>query len=67
MCVQEVCACVQRCVCLYVCVGLDVDLTMLHSYTLFSSVTELVCALDHSSNAFALAQECRKIELHFSW
>ena len=28
----------------------------LHSCTFFSLVTELLCALDHSSNALALAQ-----------
>ena len=42
------------------------DWTLLHSCTFFSFVTELVCALDHSSNAFALAQDCHKIELHLS-
>ena len=31
------------------------DLTLLHSSTFVSLVTELSCALDHSSNAFALA------------
>ena len=40
-------------------VGMHVDLTQSHSCTLFSFVTEL-CALDHSSNAFALAQGCHK-------
>ena len=34
-------------------VGMHVDLTLLHSCTIMSFVTELVCALDHSSNAFA--------------
>ena len=44
-------------------VGLHADWTLLHSCTsLF--VTALVCALDHSSNASALAQDCHKIELH---
>ena len=32
------------------------DLTLLHSCTFVSFVTELLCAFDHSSNAFALAQ-----------
>ena len=36
-------------------------MTLSHSF-----VTELVCALDHSSNAFALAQDCHKIKLHLS-
>ena len=35
---------------------MHVDLTLLHSCTFVSLVTELLCALDHSSNAFALAQ-----------
>ena len=42
--------------CLHLSVGLYVDLTLLHSCTFLSLVTELLCALDHSSNAFALAQ-----------
>ena len=37
-------------------VGLHIDLALLHSCTFVSLVTELSCALDHSSNAFALAQ-----------
>ena len=36
-------------------VGLHIDLTLLNSRTCVSFVTELMCALDHSSNAFALA------------
>ena len=48
-------------------VGLHVDLILSHSCTIASFVTELVCALDHSSNAFVLAQDCHKIELHLSW
>ena len=47
-------------------VGTHVDLTLLHSCTFISLVTELLCALDHSSNAFALAQGCHKIELQLS-
>ena len=37
-------------------VGMHVDLTLLHSCTFVSLVTEWLSALDHSSNAFALAQ-----------
>ena len=37
-------------------VGTYMDLTRSHSCTFVSLVTELLCALDHSSNAFALAQ-----------
>ena len=37
-------------------VGMHIDLTLLHSCTFVSFVTELLCALDHSFNAFALAQ-----------
>ena len=48
-------------------VRLHVGLTLLHPCTLVSFVTELLCALDHSSNAFALAQDCHEIELHVSW
>ena len=47
-------------------VELHVDLSLLHSCTFFSFVTELVCALNHSSNAFALAQDCHKTELPLS-
>ena len=47
-------------------VGLHVDLTLLHSCTFLSFVTELVCALDHSSKAFAFAQDCHIIDLHLS-
>ena len=43
-------------------VGMHVDLTAFVSF-----VTEMLCALDHSSNAFALAQGCHKTELHLSW
>ena len=50
---------------LSVSVRLHKDLTLLHSCTILSLVTELLCALDHSSNAFALAQGCNKTELHF--
>ena len=46
---------------------MHVDLTLLHSCTSVSLVTELLCALDHSSNACALAQGSHKIELHLSW
>ena len=45
-------------------VRVHMDLTLSLSCTLFSLVTELLCALDHSSNAFALAH---KAELHVSW
>ena len=40
-------------------------LSLLHFCTFLSFVTELVCALDHSSNAFALAHTCHKIESLF--
>ena len=48
-------------------VGLYIDLTPLHSCMFVSLVTELLCALNHSSDAFALAQGCHKKELHLSW
>ena len=53
--------------CVSVCVGLHKDLTLLPSCTCVSLVTELWCALDHSSKAFALAQGCHNTELHLSW
>ena len=68
-----VCVHVRLCtsVCLYLphslSVGMHMDLTLLHSSAIVSLVTELKCALDHSSNAFALAQDCHNIELHLSW
>ena len=37
-------------------VGMHIDLTLLHSCTFVSFVTELLCGLHHSFNAFALAQ-----------
>ena len=37
-----------------------------HASSCLALVTELLCALDHSSNAFALAQGCRHAELHLS-
>ena len=40
-------------------------MTGLHPCTFLSLVTELMCALDHSSNAFALAQGCHKNRLAF--
>ena len=44
------------------------DLTRLHSCTLASLLTELLSALDHSSNAFALAlKSCHKTEFHLTW
>ena len=39
---------------------MHIDLTLLHSCTCLSLVTELLCAFDHSSNAFALAQGCTR-------
>ena len=39
---------------------MHIDLKLLHSCTCVSLVTELLCAHDHSSNAFALAQGCHK-------
>ena len=42
------------------------NLTLLHSCKFLSLVTELLRALDHSSNAFALAQDCHKAELRLS-
>ena len=46
-------------------VGLHIDLTLLHSCTFVSLVTELSCALDHSSNAFALSQVASQNRLPF--
>ena len=46
-------------------VGLHVDLTLLHYCTLSSFVTELVCALEHSSITFALSQDCHKNRVAF--
>ena len=77
--VRGVYVCVYVCLCtsvyMYFCarlsltlsVGMHMDLTLLHSSAIVSFVTELKRALDHSSNAFALAQDCHKIELHLSW
>ena len=50
--------CVSLSVSLYLCVsvGMRMDLTLVHSCTFVSLVTELLCALDHCSIAFALAQ-----------
>ena len=71
-------ACVQRgseagaCWCVavvvYVCVhvGIHIHLTLVHSCTCVSLVTELLCALDHSSSAFALAQVALQNKLPFS-
>ena len=67
--------CVHVCLCPSVClylphslsVGMHMDVTLLHSSAIVSLVTELKCALDHSSNAYALAQDGHKIELHLSW
>ena len=47
-------------------VELHIDLTLLHSCTFVSCVTELLCALDHSSNACALAQARDKTEFHLT-
>ena len=44
----------------------DIDLILLHSCTFEFLVTELLSALDHSPNAFALTQDCSKIELDLS-
>ena len=44
---------------------MHVDLTLLHSCACVSLVTELLCALDHSSNAFALAQVAPQDKLPF--
>ena len=46
-------------------VGTHIDLTLLHSCTFVSLVTELLCALDHSSNVFALAQVASQNRLPF--
>ena len=46
-------------------VKLHIDWALLHSGKFLSVVTELSCALDHSSNAFALAQDCHKKRLAF--
>ena len=52
-------SCVSLSVCLSVCSsGMHFDLTLLHSCTFVSLVTEFVCAVDHSSSAFALAPGC---------
>ena len=50
---------------LFFSVGMNVDMTLLHSCTFVSLVTELLCALDHSSNAFALAQVAPRSRLPF--
>ena len=47
-------------------VELHVDLSLIHSCALLSSVTELLRALDHPSNSLALAQDCNNVELHLS-
>ena len=44
---------------------MHMDLTLLHSCTIVSFVTELLCALNHSSNAFALAQVAPQNRLPF--
>ena len=44
---------------------MHVDLTLLHSCTFVSLDTELLCAIDHSSNAFALAQVASQNRLPF--
>ena len=41
------------------------NLTLLHFCTFLSFVTELLCALDHAYNAFALAQVAWKNRLPF--
>ena len=46
-------------------VGTHIDLTPLHFCTFLSFVTELLCALDHAFNAFALAQVAWKNRLPF--
>ena len=48
---------------LSLCVGTHVDLTLLHSCTFISLVTDLF-SLDQTSNAFALAQGYHKTGLH---
>ena len=55
-CVGFGCDCVWECLSLCLCVRVHIDLTLLHSCKFVSLVTELLCALDHSSNAFALDQ-----------
>ena len=45
--------------------GTHIDLTQLHSCTFVSLVTELLCALDHFSNALPLAQDARQKRLPF--
>ena len=45
--------------------GMRIDLTLLHSRTLVALVTELLCAFDHSSNAFAVAQVASPNRLPF--
>ena len=54
------------CLFLSVFVGMHTDLTLLHSCTCVSLVAELLCALDHHSNAFALAQVAsqNRVPLH---
>ena len=50
------------------CVGMHIDLTLLHSCTFCfpcHRVTELLCANDHSSNAFALALVAPRNRLPF--
>ena len=46
---------------------MHMDLTLLHSCTFVSHVTELLCALDHSSNAFALAQVASQKHFHLTF
>ena len=47
-------------------VGMHIDLTLLHSCTFVSFVTELWCFLHHSSNVAALAQVAsQKIDIPF--
>ena len=46
-------------------VGIHIDLALLHSRTFVSHVTELLCALGHSSYAVALAQVASQNRLPF--
>ena len=57
----HLCVCLSFCVC----VGMHIDLTLSHSCTSVSLVTELLCVLDNSSNSVALAQDASQNRLPF--
>ena len=55
--------------CIFLSFSLSVDLHVDLSLLLHISYpfSQSWCALAHSSNAFALAQDCHNVELHLSW